>query len=752
MTPHEPDRPPEEKLETRLRVLFAEELGDHSASMAVRLERLAADGVAPADESPEEALRELLRSAHSLKGAALAAGFPELESLCHAAEAAITAWRGEPRGLEAARIAVLRTAVDRLEGAASALRAGRDLDGRQLDDAARALVAEPSRRPVHPAHPELPEPIPEPGAAAGPRPDSGVAVAIPGARAAASPVLRLPADQLEALLGQVAEVLLAVRAMGLAVDGLEDGLEILVGGRRKGRRRRARPGTASGRGAPTGETSAHEADRAWDESVAVMSRAARAARSANGPLQQAAAMLRMESHRAGLLPFEVAGAGLDTVLRQAARATGKEARLRLRGGDVRIDRMLVAGLREPLVQLVRNAVAHGIEEPGARRRAGKPMPAVVSVEAEVAGNQVLVRVRDDGRGVDTAEVLRAAAELGLAGTAPAGELLFVPGLTTAPAATLECGRGIGLDVVRAAVENLGGAVTVSSASGTGTTVELVLPFSTATLRVLVAEVAGHEMAVPVSAARCVTAVTSGAIRTVQGRTVLMLGDAAVPLLDLAVLPARPQGSARATPTAVVVQAGGAAVALLVDAVTGEEEVVLRPPGSRLAGLPLVLGVARLPGGRLVSVLNPAACARYQGHGPLDPEVTAAAAAGRTPALARRVLLAEDSVTTRALERGILEGAGYAVLTAADGALAWALLAREDVDIVLADVDMPELDGLELCRRIRASSRLSHLPVVLVTSLGSAEDRARGVAVGADAYISKASFDQAGLLDVVARLL
>jgi two-component system chemotaxis sensor kinase CheA len=449
-----------------------------------------------------------------------------------------------------------------------------------------------------------------------------------------------------------------------------------------------------------------------------------------------------------MLPFEVACQGLDAVVRDVARSDGKQARLLVAGPEVRIDRLVISSLREPLIHLVRNAVGHGVERPDARQRAGKPPQGTVVVSAQLHGTEVRVGVSDDGTGVDQERVRAAAAARGLPAEGELADLLFAPGLSTAEAVTLVSGRGVGLDVVRSRVEALGGSVTIATSPGEGTQVELVVPSSAATLRVLVASLSGGHLALPLTAARRVVAVTGHDLRAVENGVVLALPERAVPVVDLAAVLSDPTGSTRLSPMAVVVESGGEWAALLVDAILAEEEVVVRPPGIRLAGVPLVLGTAALPNGALITVLNPAACAR-QGRG---RQPLAGVPVEAPPVGPRRVLLVEDSVTTRALERGILEGAGYEVFTAADGVAAWRLLQQQDVDLVVADVSMPNMDGLELCRRIRASARFSRLPVVLVTTLGSDEDRARGVDAGADAYITKASFDQAALLDTIARLL
>lgn len=721
-------------LRARLRELFSEELAEHAATMSQRLSVLEEPQGGPLDET---LVRELFRSAHSLKGAALAAGYPALESLCHALEAALAGLRDHLRPVDPGLVGLLRQAVDALASARTSVAADEPLDTAAIEAMSRRITdAAAAPAPVPPSAPPLAPAAPEPiGGAAGEPPSATMA-------------LRLPAGQLDGLLDQAGEVLVAARTAGLLSDRVDTGCEALAGGRHRWARRRVglelqlRAGRID-----AGLAALEEADRAWLSATEMVNSIADSVRSGQRALYRAAVSFREEARRAGMLPFDVACQGLDGVVRDVARAAGKEARLMVRAADVRVDRLVMSSLREPLIHLVRNAVDHGIEGPELRRRAGKPAMGTVSISADLHGDGVRVAVADDGGGIHERRVRDAATALGLSPEGELTELLFAPGLSTKTAVTLVSGRGVGLDVVRSRVEALGGSVTATSRPGEGTEVQLLVPSSAATLRILVGQVAGYHLGLPLAWTRRVLTVSEDDLRATETGAVLTVSGRAVPVVDLAAMLPGPAELTRHSPMAVVVETSDEWAGLLVDAVIAEEEVVIRPAGPRLAGASLVLGTAVLPDGEPITVLNPSACTR-QGrswHTPADRTRAA-------PVHPRRVLLAEDSVTTRALERGILEGAGYEVLTAPDGAAAWHLLHEEGADMVLADVTMPNMDGLELCRRIRSSTRFSRLPVILITTLAGEEDRRRGVEAGADAYLVKASFNQETLLNTIAGLL
>ncbi|MGH3370758.1 MAG: response regulator, partial [Nocardioidaceae bacterium] len=363
-------------------------------------------------------------------------------------------------------------------------------------------------------------------------------------------------------------------------------------------------------------------------------------------------------------------------------------------------------------------------------------------------------VTDDGRGVDPRRVREAAATLGLApGGSDTGvtELLFHPGLSTADEVSDVSGRGVGLDAVRDSVESIGGSVSLESDLGTGTRLMLRVPLVLSTLRVLLVRLGEEVVAVPTSPLRRLVRIPEQ--RTwLDGRETVDLGGAAVPVAALSEVlgwGAVDQANDSPEPPALVVDGvDGGSVALTVDELLSEREVVLRAAPSRLAGMNLLLGTAQLDDGSSALVLSPSACARgaraVRPVRPAQPEVALAAAP--------RVLLVEDTITTRELERSILVGAGYDVAVAADGQQAWEMLQVSEFDVVVSDVNMPRMDGIVLCRSIRASRRHANLPVVLVTSLHSDVDRRRGLDAGADAYITKSGFERAELLAALERVL
>jgi len=723
-------------LRVRLRQLFSEELAENVRQMSVRLAALEeVEG-----GSDQGVVRDLFRSAHSLKGAALAAGYPELESLCHGLESALARLRDRAGPVGPGFVTAMRQGVDALGEAGARLGAGEPLD----DDALRTVTARITEAAAERPAPGPPGPIPAPPSPGG---GEGDLSAAPDP-APPTMALRLPPGQLDRLLDSAGELVVATRAAAAASDRADALVDEVTAGRRRWIRRRGDLEREVVAGRPGAALAAlEEADRAWLSAAELLRSMADSVRSGQRALNHAASSFREEVRRAGMLPFEVACQGLDAVARDVARAGGKRARLVLQGAGVHVDRLVMTALREPLLHLVRNGVDHGIESPKSRQRAGKPPVGTVTVSAELQGGGVRVTVADDGAGIDEERIRAAAAALGLSPATDLADLLFAPGLSTKTAVTLVSGRGVGLDVVRSRTEALGGSVALSSRAGGGTSVALTVPSTAATVRVLVVRVAGHQIALPLAPARRAVAVSDDDLRAVEHGAVLTLADRAVPIVDLAAVVPRPAEPSRPSPVAVVIEAGDEWAALLVDAVVAEEELVVRPAGPRLAAMPLVLGMAVLPGGEPVTVLNPSACVR---HGGTRRHPVGAGEAGSGPP--RRVLLVEDSMTTRMVEQSLLEGAGYRVLTAGDGLEAWDVLNQEGADLVVADVRMPNMDGLELCRRIRASERFGGLPVVLVTSLAGDEDRARGAEAGADAYVTKASLDRRTLLDAVAGLL
>jgi two-component system, chemotaxis family, sensor kinase CheA len=434
---------------------------------------------------------------------------------------------------------------------------------------------------------------------------------------------------------------------------------------------------------------------------------------------------------------------LPRAIRDLAAAAGKEVDLVLTGVETQLDRALLDGLHDTLVHLLRNALAHGIELPQERERVGKPRRGRLALHAEPRGGQVAIEVRDDGRGV-AAEALAEAARCG-----SLVDVLAEAGFSTADGVSEVAGRGVGLDAVKRQVESVGGSLAIDTEPGAGTRTTLLLPVSLALLRVLIVCRGAQRFGLPLANVAEVRAVEQ--VMVLGGRPSIQVHDRCLRLADLALALGMESSELPGVPRALVVEAAGARIALACDRVLGEEEVVVKPLGPALAGVPGYLGATILDDGAVVLILDPAQLVRRTADD--SAALRADVANQRKAREAPKVLVVDDQFTVRELQRSILRAAGYRVEVAPDGREALARLsAPGGFDLVVTDLQMPEMGGLELLAAIRADPERSSLPVIVVTSHGSEEDRKRGAQAGADAYIVKDEFDQQALLETVERLV
>ena len=442
------------------------------------------------------------------------------------------------------------------------------------------------------------------------------------------------------------------------------------------------------------------------------------------------------------LPLSSIVTPLPRAVRDLAAEAGKQVELVVEGAETELDRSILEGLSEPLVHLLRNSIAHGIEPPEERERAGKPLRGRLELRAEQRGDVVEVTVADDGRGVSE-ETL---AEAGRTGSL--AEVLTRPGFSTASEISQISGRGVGLDAVMEQVEGFGGSIEVRSEAGKGTAVVMRLPLALALIEVLLVERAGNVYGFPLAGVE--EALSLSDTLSLAGRPAIELRGRSIALADLAELMGAPAAPPAPRAPVVVLNASGKRIAAICDSLHGKEEVVVKSLGPLLGSLSTYLGAAILGDGRIALLVDPAALVRASA-GPLGsgtPGVAPAAEPGPP-----KVLVVEDSLTIRELQRSILEAAGYLVQTACDGRDALTHIDRdEQIDLVVTDAEMPEMGGIELTRAIRAHATRSTLPVVIVTSLGEAGDQRRGIEAGADAYMVKNRFDQHDLLETVERLV
>jgi len=447
---------------------------------------------------------------------------------------------------------------------------------------------------------------------------------------------------------------------------------------------------------------------------------------------------------------------LRRTVREVSSRLGKQVDLFISGGDVRLDRRILDALKDPLLHLVRNAIDHGIEMPDVRREAGKNEKGKLWVRVESRGTRIAVVVEDDGGGLSPARVRATAIKRGLLTPeaaaklpdAQAARLIFQPGFSTRDQVTETSGRGVGLDVVLATAQRLQGAVDISYTEGQGTRFTIDLPLTLASALGLLIRVGTSVVAVPSDMVERVFRLAPSDVGTVAGRVVARVESDQITFLSLSEaigLPRLPLAlEAGKMQTVMLLTLGKERVLYAIDEVVGQQDIVVRALGPHLKGVAHLAGAAVLDDGRLVPVLN-------------APELLRAAAPTTrgisTGEIRRpRILVTDDSLTTRFAMKSLLEIAGYPVVTASDGEEAWEVLERTPCQLVVSDWQMPRLDGVGLTRRIRSSPTLNRLPVILVTSLDSPEERAAGLEAGADGYLVKREVERGKLLELVRQLM
>ncbi len=463
-----------------------------------------------------------------------------------------------------------------------------------------------------------------------------------------------------------------------------------------------------------------------------------------------------------LLPLSTIFSLFPRMVRDLARKEGKQVELIVEGSDTRADKRILEEMKDPLMHVLRNAIDHGIETPAERQQLGKPLPATIRLRGYQTATSIAIEVSDDGRGLDIESIKRTALKRGLyreeelAAMTPhqIQSLIFAPGFSTRTFVTEVSGRGVGLDVVRTNVERLKGTIHVESTPGQGCTLRLQLSTTLATAHVLLVGCGGIAYALPVEFVQTARLVPQGDIFTIEGRETIILDGQPVSVARLGDLLETAAGFDRLPDSSVplpciILKVGEERLGLLVDALLDEQDVVLKPQSKLLKRVRNVAGATILGTGEVCMVLNPQDLIKS-----VRSSARAALPAQPIEQATRKsaILLVEDSIATRTQEKRILEGAGYEVVTAVDGLDGYNKLRTRSFDAVVSDIQMPNLDGLGLTAKIRQHKEYKELPIVLVTSLATDEDKRRGAEAGANAYITKSAFNQEVLLETLRRLV
>ncbi len=471
-----------------------------------------------------------------------------------------------------------------------------------------------------------------------------------------------------------------------------------------------------------------------------------------------------QSRELTMIPFMVLQDLFLKVVRDLARDQGKSIVLKIVGGAVEIDRHILDELREPLLHLLRNSVDHGIELPEDRVAEGKPAEATIELQLSTpSSGKVEITMRDDGQGIDPDRVKRSAVEKGIlpvdrvneVGYQEALSLIFKSSFTTRGTVNEISGRGLGCAIVKDRVEQLGGTVEVFSRLGRETKFRLTVPVRRATMVGIAVAVGGRTFIIPTASIRAAVRARDQEIRVVEGKKAVIFHERLVPVVLLADVLGVDSDIPIDDCTILIVGSEDYPIALVVDDVYGEQEVAVKSLPPPLTKVRNVGGATLLQTGDLAVVVDMndvLTSAVLFGTIKDLPHRAAPRFEGKPRPTQKKILVVEDSITSRVLLKNILESAGYLVSVASDGQDGWEKVTQEVYDLIVTDVEMPRMNGFELTGKIRKESNIKDVPIIVVTSLASLEDRRRGVEVGANAYFVKSNFEKANLLEMVKRLV
>jgi two-component system, chemotaxis family, sensor kinase CheA len=791
-----------EKLLQRLMTTFLEELDEHVQKISdcvLALEK------GSTGKDREEQIAELFRAAHSLKGASRAVDQRQIEQVCHVLEDAFGAVRDGALETGSELCTLLLKTADVIGDAGQVLRAKEPVDSKllsQYQKAVRAAVAgkpfvlpeenreqpkpdtassaAPHAAPGHVAQPETQDapppqstdtPLADTPSTETPLSESPLSES-PHAKQSASSTVRVTQQKLDQLLARTGELLVVrqrIEAHPVEMESLLDSVSdwkqewqsvqrtmirlVENGG---GDPLLARSGQMAAQMARTLEANGEQL-RSLERSLELLRRGMQ---SDSRQLNVVGAAVQDEVHHIRMVPFAEACAGLERSVRDISTTTGKSVELVIEGGDIEVDRSVISGLTDPLMHLVRNAVDHGIEAPEERQSAGKSAEANVTVSASLRGSQIQVVVSDDGKGLNLDKIRERVRTRKLPEPADDRELvncIFLPGFSTAEIITDVSGRGVGLDVVKSQVETLRGTIETTTLPGLGTRFTLLVPLTLTTINVIFVRIGEQTFLLPSSNVSKLVRFLPTDVRMMQGQEMLSVNGAPLPVVSLGQLLGRGSTVSKSESgrlTGVVGCVGDREAVFVVDDVTSEREIVIKNLGPRIRRLPHVSGATLLQSAEIALLLNVPSLIRSVAGGGQKSSLTMIEESVTDQQVAQRVLVVDDSITTRTLIRSILETAGYDVEAAVDGRDAWDRIETSpaEYELVVSDVDMPHMNGFRLTEAIRSSERHQNIPVVLVTSRDSEEDKVQGVRAGASAYLVKSQFDQTNILETIQQLI
>lgn len=731
-------------IQQKLLATFQIEHRDHVEQIRSLLAMVASTGAQPAGPELEEAFRR----AHSLKGAARAVDLHPIEELAHRLETLFSRVRRGECTLTKDITAVVQRVLDASEDCIGALGGNQPAAGvaEALQAIEQVLGIEAKISAEAPAEATAPVPNFQP-----------------------VETVRITAQNFDGLFRSAGELVAESQRQDRVtdrLDGLARDLALIERESEKARRcaAAARTRPEENRELSRMSSSLESMARRLRDVSRQTAVVRRLHRRSSWALHQLGKQLQANVSQARMIPAESLLEGYRKMVRDLARDERREIEFRAVSAGVQADRSVLEALKDPIMHLLRNAVSHGIESPAERIGKGKSPTGSVLLDVGTNGTRLTVTIQDDGRGIDFARVAEVAVRDGILSASDAHgseqeliRLLFRPGFSTAASVTSLAGRGMGLSVVFEAVRRLQGDIDIQPRAGGGTAVYLSVPLSIATHRLIVVHCGNQNFAIPIFGIERLHRMKRSSVETVEGKPMIFLNNQPVMLATIHGLLGleQPAGSAGSGSLQVVVlRSGSQRVAVVVDAVVRETDAVLQDLGPAAGCEGRISSGVVLDNGSTAFVINPMELIRSaaQSHWNAPSLSFTETPAPQPKDAPSSILVVDDSMTTRTLEKSILEAHGYLVRVAVDGVEALACLHEEKVDLVIADIEMPRLNGFGLIEAMKKDRDLERIPVIIVSSVERREDQERGLALGADAYIVKRKFDQEELLGAIRQIL
>ncbi len=779
-----------EKLRARLLKVFEAEHAEHLTVIRQVLETASAGALSP------EAINEAFRRAHSLKGAARAVDLSSIEKLAHHLESLLHQVQEAKFSLGPNEINIMHQVLDLSEDllahalgtgpaphALTGLHALEQLLGIQPSNPTAAKESAQPARPVSVIEPET-TPMPTLVTPAAPRPHEPVALT-------ENPAVELtnPPPEIADIFANLAEsfnqsetetqsetpapsespsteALAAFRPepsradqLRISASRLSALLETADRLQAEGHRQRQAEQLTSHLLQELGEferfweqqtrhiNSAVESEldanvRSRIQALSRLGREARALqRQSSWKLGQEVGLLQQDIREVRMLPARELFMGFPKMLRELAQEQNKHVQIRFLGWEIEADRAVLEALKDPIMHSLRNAVAHGIELPHERQVKGKEATGQILCKFSARGHTLCVEISDDGRGLDEAQIRSQSKS----DDQNWQQNIFKAGFSTSRQVNRLSGRGMGLSVVADTIRKLSGELKVDSRPELGFTLTLEVPLHIATTHLLLVSAQDQIFALPSANITGLLRISPNDLHRLEGQQVIYHQQRPVPVISLSELLWHQYQPLEGPRPAILLRSGEALLALCVDSLLAERDSLLKPLSGPAAELSLFLGVVLSPEGEPIATLDSHRLFELAADAPPPPEQS-------SPELPPLILVVDDSITTRTLEQTILETHGYRVEVAVNGREALNLLQQQSFDVVISDVQMPEMDGLELLAAIKQDPALAETPVILVTSLQADQDRRRGLELGAEAYLVKQQFEQQDLLETLRRFV